>query len=121
MSEPSKPLKERIVVRAFELGFDVVGVARADEPLGLEHDRFLELVERGMHGAMRYLADHGVARKRLDTDEILEGAKSIICVGRRYGRDAESEAKDAKLARSIARYARGQDYHNYVRKRVQRL
>ena len=35
------PLKQRIIERARMLGFDAVGVARADEPLGLEHERYL--------------------------------------------------------------------------------
>ncbi len=35
---------------------------------------------------MGYLAEDVEARRRLDTADILEGARSVICVGRRYGR-----------------------------------
>src|SRR5262245_18089289 len=107
--------------RATELGFDVVGVARADEPLEVEHERYLGFLEQGMHGAMGYLAAHAGARRRLDGEEILPGARSVICVGRRYGRAARDEANDPLLARAIARYARGQDYHKFLRRRLQRL
>ncbi len=107
--------------RAFELGFDVVGVARADEPLGIEHERYRAFVEAGMHGSMQYLADHVEARRRLDTPHILEGARSVVCVGKVYARTAESEKSDSPLARMIARYARGQDYHGFVRKKVRKL
>lgn len=114
-------IEDQIRERAAALGFDVVGFARADEPLGVEHARYLELVERGMHGRMAYLARHAEVRERLDTSAILEGAKSVICVGMRYGRAPEDEALDPPLARSIARYARGKDYHNHVRKKLKAL
>jgi epoxyqueuosine reductase len=107
--------------KARELGFDVVGFARADEPLGVEHDRYRDFIARGMHGSMGYLAEHAEVRRRLDTPNILEGARSIICVGRVYHRSPEQERRDPKLARSIARYARGQDYHVFLKKRLQRL
>jgi epoxyqueuosine reductase len=117
------PLRADDAVRqhARALGFDVVGVARADEPLGADHERYLSFVERGMHGAMGYLAEHAAARRRVDGPEILEGARSVICVGRRYGRAPADEAADPELARTIARYARGQDYHKFLRRRLQRL
>jgi epoxyqueuosine reductase len=111
----------RVRARALELGFSVVGVARADEPLGADHDRLRSFVERGMHGAMGYLAENVEARRRLDTADILEGARSVVCVGRRYARPREAEDQDAPLARSIARYARGQDYHVFLRKKIRRL
>ncbi|WP_437901509.1 tRNA epoxyqueuosine(34) reductase QueG [Sorangium sp. So ce124] len=107
--------------QAFALGFDVVGVARADEPLGIEHARYLEFVARGMHGEMGYLADYAEQRRRLDTGAILEGARSVVCVGRRYARPKESERRDPSLAQSVARYARGQDYHNHLKRRLRRL
>jgi epoxyqueuosine reductase len=107
--------------KARELGFDVVGIARADEPLGVEHDRYRDFIARGMHGAMGYLAEHTEVRRRLDTPDILSGARSIICVGCRYHRPAEQEDRDPKLARGIARYARGQDYHGFLKKRLRRL
>ncbi|WP_437995010.1 tRNA epoxyqueuosine(34) reductase QueG [Sorangium sp. So ce185] len=107
--------------QAFALGFDVVGVARADEPLGVEHARYLNFIERGMHGEMRYLAEYAEQRRRLDTDAILEGARSVVCVGRRYARPKDSEGRDPPLAQAVARYARGQDYHNHLKRRLRRL
>lgn len=106
---------------ALALGFDVVGIARADEPIDVEHARYQAFIDRGMHGEMGYLAEHAEQRRRLDTDAILEGARSVVCVGRRYGRPRESEASDPPLAQGIARYARGQDYHNHLKRRLRRL
>jgi epoxyqueuosine reductase len=107
--------------QAIALGFDVVAVARADEPLGVEHERYRAFIEAGMHGAMGYLAQHAEARRRLNGPEILEGARSVVCVGRRYARSSADEANDPPLARTIARYARGQDYHGHLRKKLQKL
>ncbi|WP_437668603.1 tRNA epoxyqueuosine(34) reductase QueG [Sorangium sp. So ce131] len=116
-STPDRLVREQ----ALALGFDVVGVARADEPLGVEHARYVEFIARGMHGEMGYLAQYAEERRRLDTSAILEGARSVVCVGRRYARPRESEGRDAPLAQSIARYARGQDYHNHLKRRLRRL
>src|SRR6185369_435161 len=105
-AEGDRDLTRRVKERALALGFDVVGVARADEPLGVDHDRYRAFVAEGQHGAMGYLAENVEARRRLDTADILEGARSVICVGRRYARPRDAE--DPPMARAIARYARGQ-------------
>jgi len=113
--------KQTIVEEARRLGFDAVGVARADLPLEADFARYEAFIDDGMHGGMGWLASAREARRRLDTDDILLGAKSVICVAQRYGRTAEEEAKDPELARSIARYARGRDYHNGLRKKLRKL
>src|SRR5262245_33635969 len=110
----------RVKRKALALGFDVVGIARA-EPLGVDHERYQQFVARGMHGDMGYLAEHVEVRRRVDGEGILSGAKSVVCVGMRYARAPVREAEDPPLARSIARYARGRDYHNHLRKRLRRL
>lgn len=114
-------LDRRVREEALRLGFDVVGVARADEPLDLEHARYREFIARGMHGEMGYLEHYAEERRRLDTDSILDGARSVVCVGRRYGRPPADEAHDPPLARAMARYARGRDYHNHLKKRLRKL
>lgn len=111
----------RVRAFAFSLGFHVVGVARADEPLEIEHARYRDFLARGLHGELGYLAEHAEARRRLDGDSVLRGARSVVCVGLRYGRSPGDEARDSPFARRIARYARGQDYHNHLRKKLRRL
>jgi epoxyqueuosine reductase len=113
--------KEQIVAEARRLGFDAVGVARADLPLEADFARYEAFVDTGMHGGMAWLAASREARRRLDSDHILLGAKSVICVAQRYGRTAEDEARDPALAQTIARYARGRDYHNGLRKKLRKL
>ena len=60
-------------------------------------------------------------RERVDTDAILEGAKSVVCVARRYQRAPAEEAKDPPFARLLARYARGRDYHTVTRRKLRQL
>ncbi|MCC6556792.1 MAG: tRNA epoxyqueuosine(34) reductase QueG [Polyangiaceae bacterium] len=119
--EGALDLDGRVRGEAIALGFDVVGVARADVPLGVEHARYEEHVARGMHGEMGYLARYVEERRRLDTAAILEGARSIVCVGRRYARPAADEAGDGPLAGAVARYARGRDYHGHLKRRLHKL
>jgi epoxyqueuosine reductase len=111
--------------RARSLGFERVGVAAA-ELLDPEFSRYEAFVDAGKHGEMAYLANAREARRRLDTDSILEGAQSIVCVAESYAAiersDSENESHDTVgVARQIARYARGGDYHNHLRRRVRRL
>jgi epoxyqueuosine reductase len=104
--------------RARALGFHAVGFARADRPLDEDHARYRAFLERGLHGEMTWLADNAGARRTLDGPAILEGARTVVCLARRYARD---DAGDPPLSRRIARYARGQDYHVFLRKKLQRL
>ncbi len=115
------PLKQRIIERAGLLGFDAVGVARADEPLGVEHDRYVAFLDSQKHGNMDYLAANREARRRLDSEAILPGAKSVICLARSYRRPAAEQAGDPPLAQLCATYARGHDYHNHLRKKLRAL
>ena len=117
----SREAKQRIVAEAKRLGFDAVGVARADLPLEDDFARYETFIDDGKHGGMAWLAAAPGARRRLDGDEILLGAKSVICVARRYSRTVEEEATDPELAKSIARYARGRDYHNGLRKALRKI
>lgn len=108
-------------VRSFaeQLGFDAVGFAAADVPLEEEYERYRAFVESGKHGTMQYLAESGPVRQRLDTPDILRGARSVVVLARRYDRD--DDANDSPLSQRIARYARGRDYHNVVRRKLRQL
>lgn len=87
--------------------------------LDVEHARYVEALARGLHGPLGYLAENVETRRRLDTADILDGARSIVVVAARYDRPDDDDAPP--LVQSIARYARGRDYHNYLRKKVRRL
>jgi epoxyqueuosine reductase len=72
---------------------------------------------------MGWLADNPELRAAIDGEGILPGARSVICVARRYQRPPKEEAgADAGgVTSTIARYARGRDYHKFLRRRLFRL
>ena len=119
--ERGRILTARVHTEARRLGFDAVGIARADVSLDRDIERYEAFIEAGMHGEMAWLARNVGVRSRLDTDGILLGAKSVICVSRRYQRPPLDEAGDSPFAGGIARYARGRDYHGFLRRRLRRL
>lgn len=104
---------------ARRLGFEAVAIARADAPLDADYTRYEAFIDAGYHGEMAYLADDREVRARLDGPGMLAGAKSVVCLARSYKRSDASD--DAGLAASVARYARGQDYHNGLRKKLRKL
>jgi epoxyqueuosine reductase len=102
------------------LGFDAVAIARADVKLDRDFAAYESMVARGMHGEMEWLGRESTrrVRERLDGDGILPGAKSIICVARRYG---PGGGWSPPVPGQVARYARGRDYHGFLRRRLRRL
>lgn len=96
-------------------------MARATEPLAEEYARYEEFLDSGYHGSMGYLAENREVRQRVDTERMLLGAKSVICVAERYAPTLAEEETDPALSQSIARYARGRDYHNGIRRRMRKL
>jgi epoxyqueuosine reductase len=113
--------RERIVAEAKRLGFEAVGFARADVPLDADYERYQAFVASGKHGEMSWLASLPEARRGLDGEHVLAGARTVICLARRYGRPREDELADPATAQTIARYARGRDYHNGMRKKLRKL
>ncbi len=114
-------LEARIRARAQELGFDAVGFARADGPLEEDFERYLGWVEQGLHGSMDYLARNREVRAHLAHPGILASARSVICVTQRVRGPKENEPEEGSLLSTVARYARGRDYHRTMRKRLRAL
>ena len=107
-----------IRAKAAELGFDAVAVARADVPLEEDHARYSAFVAAEFHGSMAYLANNRDVRRSLADPGILPGARSVICLAQRYAVRSNSQPG---IVDRIAKYARGRDYHNHVRRRLRKL
>ena len=106
-----------ILTRCRDLGFALAGISPA-EPTRYEHE-LRAWLDAGKHGEMHYLARH--LPQRLDPRRLVEGARSIICVADRYhDGHAGSWGRRGSHGR-IARYARGDDYHVVMKKRLHRL
>lgn len=96
---------------AKERGFAAVGVSPA-APLTGASQRLCRWLDKGMHGDMAYMKNH--ARLRVDPAELLPGAKSVISLLFNYYRPQSTAA----CGFSIAKYAWGKDYHNFLRKKL---
>jgi epoxyqueuosine reductase len=107
-----------IKAQARELGFDLCGVAPAEDFPEL---RFLrEWLDRGYAGEMAYMARS--ADRRADVRAVLPGARSVVVTGTLYNTvppygDAETPPDVAR----ISRYAWGDDYHDVLRTRLDAL
>jgi epoxyqueuosine reductase len=108
-------LTDALKTEARRLGFDVAGACPAVAPGGI--DRFHEWLESGYAGQMHYLADRAEAYGH--PRHILDGARSILMLAMVYRtvEPAEPRAGEGRLSR----YAWGQDYHELIRDRLNRL
>ncbi|MGI9141071.1 MAG: QueG-associated DUF1730 domain-containing protein, partial [Gemmatimonadaceae bacterium] len=102
-------VEESLKSRARELGFDLVGITR----LGPAETApmFDDWLSRGYFGDMGYL-ERGAA-KRADPRTVYENVSSAIVVAMNYGGTAPSGP--------VARYARGDDYHEVMTDRLRAL
>lgn len=74
-----------------------------------------------MAGRMGYLTDHR-AQIRSDPGRLLDGARSIICVGKLYnGPEPHSTEFSSSELGWISRYAWGEDYHHVLGRMLDRL
>jgi epoxyqueuosine reductase len=103
--------------RALALGFHRVGFADVG-PLLEDHPRYLDFVAQGRHGDMAWLAENADVRRDVRGPGILAGARSVIVCALSYHRGAEASPMSGA---TVARYARGGDYHNFFRKKLRRL
>ncbi len=100
---------------AHRLGFDFVGIARAEE-LTEEARRLTAWLEAGRHGKMQYMENHFA--KRIDPRKLVEGTKSIVSLCFNY----HTEEKQAdETAPKISKYAYGMDYHDVIKAKLQAL
>src|SRR5689334_19087537 len=98
-----------IKAQAFGLGFDLTGITTlgpADTAGAFE-----EWIAHGFAGEMAYM--ERTAEKRKDSRLPLPGMRTAIVVAMSYGGDQPSGP--------VARYARGDDYHDVVLERLQEL
>ncbi len=112
-------LAENIKAWGKALGFQQIGICDIDLK---KHEKFLkDWLDRGFHGEMQYMQEHGMKRAR--PDELLSGTVRIISVRMDYlPTDASfaSTLKNKQLG-YISRYALGRDYHKVMRGKLKKL
>ena len=100
---------------AMRLGFDAVGIAPAVAPPGYEAYR--EWLRQGFAAEMDYMYRHEAARAH--PNSILEGVLSVVMVALVYGRREEDAPEPTRG--KVARYARGDDYHDVLWSKLGKL
>src|SRR5689334_10859784 len=92
--------------KAFELGFDLCGIAPASDYPELKF--FREWIDRGYAGDMAYL--NRSADRRADVRNVIPSARSVIVTATVYNtnRPYSTECKHPSIAH-VARYAWGDD------------
>lgn len=113
--------KQRLKAQALSLGFSDCGVTTANDLGAATEAHFLEWLARGYHDRMTYLERQPLSRAR--PQELLDDARSVICLTVAY-RSGGWEAQEGPAPDStgrIARYARGEDYHEVIAPRLAEL
>jgi epoxyqueuosine reductase len=106
-----------IKAKAREIGFDLCGIARADAYPELS---FLsEWLGRGYAATMEWM--HRSAEKRADVRNVVRGARSVIATATLYNTDRPYSSDLPPDVGRISRYAWGDDYHDVLKARLDRL
>ena len=119
MPNSTSRIQETIRARALVEGFDVARFARA-AAMPDAADRLSSFLEQNHHGTMDWMAKN--ADRRADPLALWPAATSVVVLGVNYGPDHDplDDLKN-RTAGAISVYARGDDYHDILKKRLKRL
>jgi epoxyqueuosine reductase len=104
---------EEIRVKALSLGWDDVGITRAEIPKE-DIEAYQEWLAKGYQANLSYMEN----QVRCHPQELLPGAKSAILFVSYYKQEKLPFKEGAGL---VASYARGRDYHHVHRKRLKKF
>jgi epoxyqueuosine reductase len=111
-------LAARVKERAVELGFVLVGITTAD-PFETDLATTLRWLDQGFNAGMAWMNEERT-RRACQPDELLPGARSLVVVATPYG-GRDPAPPDSQPRGHVARYARGADYHDVMKARLDDL
>ncbi len=109
-------LTNKIKSKALEIGFDKIGVVKA-EKLEEEGEHFKEWLGKNYHGEMGWMSRE--PEKRSDPRILFPGAKSLVVMALNYYTPHKHDADPDKG--KVSRYAWGDDYHDIVKEKLWEL
>ena len=118
MNNPAA-IKAALIGEARARGFDAIGVTRPDAVPDAKArlDRF---IADGAHGDMMWLAE--TAERRGSPRALWPDVRAVVMLGLNYGPDEDPLAILAKRDRAaISVYAKGDDYHDLIKKRLKEI
>ena len=107
---------KRLKSKALEIGFDKIGVARAEELIE-DRARLEAWLENDFHAEMQWMERE--PEKRANPQLLFENAKSVVVVALNYFTRHEHETDCSKG--KISRYAWGDDYHDVLKDKLREL
>ena len=112
-------LRRALAEQASALGFDCIGITGPDSTAqAAQH--FLDFLDAGAHGDMTWLAAH--PERRIDPRGLWPEVRSVILLGVNYGPDEDPLDILAERSKgAISVYARGDDYHDVIKKNLKAL
>lgn len=114
MNESKIDLKDLLIKKAFDLGFDAVNFAEAVE-LTDESRFFSQWLAEGMNGEMQWMErDQEI---RFNPSGLLRGTKTVIVLAKSYYNEFNHTEQTGK----ISRYAWGRDYHDVIKPKLKEL
>ncbi len=114
--DKAKALKQNILSKAKEIGFDACGVSL---PAPLEHyNEFLKWIKEGKAGDMDYLVN--TPERRKSPAKLYPEVQSIISCILNYYQGKLPDTKNNNKGK-VSRYALGKDYHKVVKKMLIKL
>jgi epoxyqueuosine reductase len=112
-------LAQALKDQARALGFDAVGIARADAawPAGA---RLQDFLAEGRHGTMDWMATH--AERRAHPQNLWPQARAAVLLGVNYAGEGDPLAALARKTNgAISLYAQRRDYHDVIKARLKTL
>jgi len=118
-SNVSADLKTALASEARALGFDCVGVTDPGAIADVAK-HFRAFLDAGAHGDMDWLAAH--PERRADPRVLWAGVRSVIMLGVNYGPDENPlDILEQRARGAISVYAKGDDYHDLIKKHLKAL
>ena len=108
------PATEQLLAAAKELNFELVGITNELPPR--HFDAFERWLQAGMHAKMAHFVRNFEARKH--PEALLPGVRSILMLGVSYAAVLNSKPHIIRQLSGIVEYARGIDYHRWIRSRL---
>lgn len=115
----SEALHAALKAEASRLGFGLVGITDAAASAHMAFYR--SWLDDGSHGEMAYLAREDSLARRADLRGTMEDVRSVVVVAHEYLDGELHETTDDPERAIVARYARGDDYHDVVKAKLGEL
>jgi epoxyqueuosine reductase len=110
-------LKQRLLSFVRGIGFDFCRIAACSSPP--HADEFRNWLDEGGHGEMSYM-ERG-EEKRCDPHKVLPGVRAIVVLALNYFQGSRKIGDTPGATGKIARYAWGDDYHNLIASKLDKI